>query len=100
MVSLDLDIIQFILPLPVTAIISCQNLNLLVVFDFWAEFAQILIKDALYVILIISIATPGPGSYRMPSEFGYYESRYAKTMDSQDWKTQTKGKNGMFKTAS
>lgn len=28
----------------------------------------------LYIFLII-LVTPGPGSYRIPSDFGYYESK-------------------------
>lgn len=40
---------------------------------------------------------PGPGTYRIPSEFGYYESKYAKTLDATEWKKQPKTK--MSKTA-
>ena len=31
---------------------------------------------------------PGPGSYRLPSDFGHYESKLAKTMDAEQWKQQ------------
>jgi len=39
---------------------------------------------------------PGPGSYKIPSEFGYYESKYAKAMEEEQIKKErqrTKGGN-------
>lgn len=47
---------------------------------------------------IIILANPGPGSYRIPSEFGYYESKYAKTLDAEQWKKQNKNPSKMAKT--
>lgn len=35
----------------------------------------------------IVIVSPGPGSYRLPSEFGYYGSKFAQTLDERQWKT-------------
>eukprot|EP00830_Metopus_es_P001488 TRINITY_DN11284_c0_g1_i1.p1 TRINITY_DN11284_c0_g1~~TRINITY_DN11284_c0_g1_i1.p1 ORF type:complete len:313 (-),score=29.65 TRINITY_DN11284_c0_g1_i1:22-960(-) len=34
-----------------------------------------------------SLLSPGPGSYRLPSEFGYYGSKFAQTLDERQWKT-------------
>lgn len=43
--------------------------------------------------------SPGPGSYRLPSEFGHYESKFAQTVDARAFlKTAPGGQSRLEKS--
>lgn len=36
----------------------------------------------------MNVVGPGPGSYKLPSEFGYYESKYARAVEEERMRKQ------------
>ena len=52
----------------------------------------------MYVSRRSDVVTPGPGSYRLPSEFGHYQSKFAMTLGPGQWKLQNATQGRMTKT--
>jgi len=55
--------------------IVCPILNLQSVGLFHMVLEKLFHRIIVIILFLIILVTPGPGSYRIPSDFGYYESK-------------------------